>query len=87
MPATDPATMAIDDLRARRLRVRRAAEVARMRRDAPGDATTPAVLADLEAESRLLTDELIARYAADLSLVDSLLDPAYPAHDTGEGRR
>ena len=26
-----------------------------------------------------LTDELIARYAADLSLVDALLAPPYPA--------
>jgi hypothetical protein len=37
----------------------------------------------LRALASLLTDELISRYAANLRLVDSLLDEAYPAGVTG----
>jgi hypothetical protein len=44
-------------------------------------------LARLDAEVGALTDELIARYAADLSLVDSLLEPAYPAKVTSPASR
>jgi hypothetical protein len=36
------------------------------------------VLAELRLRAEALTEELIHRYAADLALVDSLLEPAYP---------
>ena len=41
----------------------------------------------LEAQVSVLTDELIARYAADLSLVDSLLGEPYPAQVTRKAAR
>ena len=83
----DPASLTMDDLRALRARVRRAAEVARLRTRQP---TTPATEAvreaeELEGQVAVLTDELIARYAADLGLVDSLLGGAYPADGTRRG--
>ena len=81
----DLEALSIDDLRSRRMRVRRAAEVARLRARQGGSARAEHV-DRLDADLRALTDELIARYAADLTLVDSLLDPAYPAGDAPVGR-
>ena len=85
----DPAAMPMDELRAVRARSRRAAELARLR--TRQDAARPEGQADdlraLEAQASALTDELIARYAADLSLVDSLLGEAYPAQVTGKAAR
>jgi hypothetical protein len=74
------------DLRARRADARRGAELAhlRARQGGPSDAGSLAALDDgVEA----LTDELIARYAADLGLVDSLLEPAYPANVSNAAAR
>lgn len=87
MPAPDVARLPIDELRAARARARRAAELARLRSRQAPDATQDAArkLADLEAQVRELTDELIARYSADLSLVDSLLGGPYPADGTRRG--
>jgi hypothetical protein len=83
--ADDPwAGRPIEDLRALRVRARRDAEFVRLRaRQEEGAAER---LAELDARVRSLTDALISRYAEDLSLVDSLLDPAYPAYDTEDGR-
>ena len=77
--------LSMADLRAERMRARRTAELARLRSRQSGDGAADD-LAGLDATVRVLTDELISRYAADLSLVDSLLDPAYPAGGTTVGR-
>jgi hypothetical protein len=66
-------------LRARRAAARRDAELAHLRARQGGPSDTVS-LAALDAGVEVLTDELIARYAADLALVDSLLEPAYPAN-------
>jgi hypothetical protein len=68
----------MEDLRARRAAARRAAEIAHLRARQGGGADAD-TLAGLDATVADLTDELIARYAEDLSLVDSLLEAAYPA--------
>lgn len=88
MPA-DLAAMSMDELRAVRSRSRRAAELARLRtrQDAARAEEQADDLRALEARVSALTDELIARYAADLSLVDSLLGEAYPAQVTGKAAR
>jgi hypothetical protein len=70
--------LSLDDLRKQRSIARRRAEVAHLRAR-QGGVPDSDVLAELDAEVTSLTDELIARYAKDLSLVDSLLAPAYPA--------
>ena len=75
----------IEELRARRMQARRAAELARLRARQGGEPQAQAV-DRLDAEVRLLTEALISRYAEDLALVDSLLDPAYPAGGTPVGR-
>jgi hypothetical protein len=78
-----------EELRRCRAEARREAELARMRSRQAGRVPSEEV-ARLDAAARALTDELIARYAADLSLVDSLLIPAYPAKVTtasGQGAR
>ena len=77
--------LSLDDLRHQRISARRAAEFEHLRAR-QGDGTTAPELARLDARVRELTDELIRRYAADLSLVDSLLDRAYPADGTRDGR-
>lgn len=74
----DLASLDFDDLRARRTVARRTAELARLRARQGGE-PGPDEVARLDALVTALTDELIARYAADLSLVDSLLGPPYPA--------
>lgn len=84
MPAEDLHALPLADLRSRRARVRRAAEVSRLRARQGADAGEGAQ-AGLDAESSALTEELIARYAADLTLVDSLLLPSYPARGTERG--
>ncbi len=71
-------TLGLDELRARRADARRAAELAHLRAKQGGPSPAEP-LATLDARVDALTEELIARYAADLTLVDSLLEPAYPA--------
>lgn len=83
----DIADLPMEELRALRAHVRRAAELARLRSrqaEESGQGTGQGV-AELEAQVAALTDALIARYAADLSLVDSLLGDAYPAEGTRRG--
>jgi hypothetical protein len=84
----DFSAMPMDELRVLRARSRREAELVRLRSrqdgartDANGD------LEELQARVDMLTSELIARYAADLSLVDSLLGEAYPAQVTRKAAR
>lgn len=88
MPA-DLAAMPMDELRAVRARSRRAAELVRLRtrQDAARKDGQDDELRTLETQVSALTDELIARYAADLSLVDSLLGEAYPAQVTRRAAR
>jgi hypothetical protein len=76
----------MDELRSCRAAARRAAELARMRAK-QGSAESAEEVARLDAQATALTGELIARYAADLSLVDSLLEPAYPAKVTANSAR
>ena len=76
--ATELSGLGLEDLRMRRSLARRTAELARLRARQGGE-PGPEEVARLDALVVALTDELIARYAADLSLVDALLDPAYPA--------
>ncbi|MCX6432815.1 MAG: hypothetical protein NTX29_08500 [Actinobacteria bacterium] len=71
-------TLGMDELRARRADARRNAELAHLRAK-QGVPSAADSLAALDARVDALTEELIARYAADLTLVDSLLEPAYPA--------
>lgn len=87
--SADISAMPMDELRALRVRSRRAAELARLRsrQDAARIHGADDDLGGLEAWVTVLTDELIARYAADLSLVDSLLGEAYPAQVTREAAR
>ena len=87
--SADVADLPLDELQSMRMRARRALELARLRTRQSGPATAgdsdgagTADLAGLETQVTALTDELIARYAADLSLVDSLLGEAYPAQVT-----
>ena len=77
----------LTELRSARSRARRAAEFARLRsRQGTGPVPGAAEEAvDLEAQVDRLTDELVSRYAADLGLVDSLLDEPYPAKGRGRG--
>jgi hypothetical protein len=71
----------LDRLRAARSAARRELEVVQMRaRQRAAD--VPDTLSALRTRVDELTEELITRYQADLSLVDSLLDPAYPAKVT-----
>ena len=69
-------------VRAKRAAVRRAVQLARIRAQQGGPADG---LAEGEAELAALTGELIEIYRADITLVDSLLDPAYPADVEGRG--
>ena len=73
--------LTVDSLRAERTRSRRALELAQLRSRQP-DGPTADDIADLRTRVHALTEELIVRYAADLGLVDSLLDAAYP-HGVG----
>jgi hypothetical protein len=77
----DLTSLTLDDLRSQRAQARRTAELARLRARQGGEPPAHEV-ARLDAVVRALTDELITRYAADLTLVDSLLAPAYPAKVT-----
>lgn len=70
------------EVRSCRSAVRREVDLARLRAQQGGPTDG---LAAAEAELARLTDELIELYRADLSLVDSLLDPAYPADVEGRG--
>lgn len=81
--------MPMDELRAVRARSRRAAELSRLRirQDTARTERQDGDLGELEAQVAALTDELIARYAADLSLVDSLLGEPYPAQVTRKAAR
>jgi hypothetical protein len=72
----DLSIMPLSDLREARTRARRSLELARMRAH-PEDSTAAERLEKLRLEVELLTEELIHRYAEDLSLVDSLLGGAY----------
>lgn len=74
----DLASLDLDDLRARRTVARRTAELARLRARQGGE-PGPDEVARLDSIVSALTDELIARYAANLDLVDALLGPPYPA--------
>lgn len=82
MPIAMDLTM--DELRCERRSARRDLERARMRtrgqRGAPADDAIDA----MSERVRVLTDELIARYAADLSQVDTLLVSAARAVATPE---
>jgi hypothetical protein len=77
MPAPDLSVLVLDQLRAERTRCRRALDLAQLRSRRP-DGPTADELAVLRERVRMLTEELIRRYASDLGLVDSLLDAAYP---------
>jgi hypothetical protein len=69
-------------LRAERANARRELELTQMRaRQRDGQAEE--ALRPLRDRVHELTEELIARYRADLSLVDSLLESPYPARVTG----
>ena len=80
----DVASLGIAELRSRRSTARRSLEVARLR--ARQD-RAPQRVAELEHLVEQLTEELIARYRDDLTLVDSLLDATYPADGVGGGSR
>ena len=77
--------MPLEDLRACRTSARRAVELMKLRARQGGQGD-PHDLELLVRKVDELTEELIARYAADLSLVDSLLAPAYPANVTPRDR-
>jgi hypothetical protein len=72
------AGLSLAGLRAERTACRRQLELLTLR-SRRSEAREQEALAKVRAYVGLLTDELIARYAADLSLVDSLLEPAYSA--------
>jgi hypothetical protein len=74
--STSLSTLTMAGLRDERTRCRQALELARLRSRHEGVPTAEAV-AGLRARADALTEELIRRYAADLGLVDSLLEPAY----------
>ena len=86
MGVTGLGGLSMEELRARRATARRTAEIAHLRARQGGGADA-AALAELDARVTALTDELIARYADDLMLVDSLLEPAYPAKVGMQPRR
>ncbi len=73
-------------LRADRTAARRDLEIAQMRAR-QHDGIADGALGRLRETVTALTEELIARYAADLSLVDSLLDGSYPAEGTSTHAR
>jgi hypothetical protein len=81
MGGTGLGGLSMDELRTQRSVARRRAEVAHLRARQGGPSDVDA-LELLDADVTALTDELIARYAVDLTLVDSLLEPAYPANVT-----
>lgn len=72
-----PGGLGIEDLRAERMRCRRALELAQMRARQASESSDDG-LAELKARYAALTDALIEMYGADLSLVDLLLGDAYP---------
>lgn len=83
--AEDKHATRVEDLRrvrARRAEMRRSVELRRLRAQQGGPSEG---LADAESELTRLTEELIGMYRADLSLVDSVLDPTYPATVEGRG--
>lgn len=73
--------LSLDRLRADRTAARRDLELGQMRAR-QHDGIADSALSGLRERVSALTEELIARYAADLSLVDSLLDGSYPAEGT-----
>ena len=79
--SADLSQLSLADLRSERIRCRRSLELARLRSRQEGG-PSPGDIGDLRARADALTEELIRRYAADLSLVDYLLEAAYP-HDVG----
>lgn len=76
----DVTDLTLDELRRERMRCRRKVELLTLRH---GQGTSEA-LRDRQLLA-VLTDELIRRYSANLALVDSLLEPAYP-RDVGHRR-
>jgi hypothetical protein len=92
MRAPSMAGLSLAEVRKRRTDARRQLELARMRAHT-GDEAESAELTRLHDLVADLTEQLITRYAADLSLVDSLLGGAYArgatpdAASTGGGGR
>lgn len=79
----DVTTMPMPELRAERTRARRVLELSVMRsRQSHVDGHE--AVDQLQARVHVLTEELIRRYCADLTLVDSLLLPEQPVK---RGRR
>jgi hypothetical protein len=76
-PTPDLSALTLAELRGERTRRRRGLELAHLRSRLP-DGPTADDIAELRSLVHSLTEELIGRYAADLDLVDSLLDAAYP---------
>lgn len=76
----DLSGMPLAELREERMAARRALELAQLRMRQTADSPQEE-LEELRARVAVLTEELIARYAADLSRVDSLLDPPAPRKD------
>jgi hypothetical protein len=81
----DPRTLSLDVLRANRTTARRQLELARMRVRLDNPAAVEE-LDQLRSVVEALTEELIRRYAADLSLVDNLL-ASTDARETASGPR
>jgi hypothetical protein len=80
-PLPDLRSLTLAELRSVRTRCRRALELAQLLARNP-DGPTGDDIAGLRIRVHALTEELITRYASDLDLVDSLLEPAYP-HSVG----
>jgi hypothetical protein len=78
----DLSAMPIERLRSERMEARRALELAhlRMRQEGGGG---QALVDSLHRRVAGLTDELIRRYAADLTLVDGLLDAGAAGRQAG----
>lgn len=76
----DVTKLSLDELRRERMRCRRGVELLTLRHGQGA----PEALRDRELLA-VLTEELIRRYSANLTLVDSLLEPAYP-RDVGHRR-
>jgi hypothetical protein len=76
----------LDQLRTDRMTARRDLELAQMRAR-QHDGVAGGSLERLRDLVAALTEELIARYASDLSLVESLLDGSYAAGGTSTNAR
>lgn len=73
-------SLSMDELRGQRREARRDLELAVMRERSDRQGADESMLTAMRERVRSLTDELIARYAADLGLVDSLLEAAPQRH-------